>query len=174
MTTPRCIDGKRIRLRDVEVADAGFILSLRLDPELNQHISKTDGDLSKQVAWIERYKAQTTDYYFIIEEKDGTAWGTVRIYDIRGDSFCWGSWIVRKDAPTFVAMESALLIYEFGFGVLGFAASHFDVRKGNERVVQFHQRFGARITGEDAENFYFQLTREDYAPARKKYAKFLE
>lgn len=168
------IAGKHINLRDVDVSDAAFILSLRLDPQLSKHLSRTDNDLLKQEAWISKYRTLTNEYYFIIESKDGTPYGTIRIYDIRDNSFCWGSWIVMKETPHYVAMESALLIYEFGFKILHFDKSHFDVRKDNERVVSFHKRFGAEISGEDPLNYYFIMTRDAYATAKQKYAKFME
>lgn len=168
------ISGKNIALRDVEVDDAAFILSLRLDERLNQFISKTEADVERQRQWIINYKSGGDSFYFIIQGLSGAPYGTVRIYDLRDNSFCWGSWIVAVDAPSYVAIESALLVYEFGFYKLGFAQSHFDVRKENQKVVNFHKRFGARIVGEDELNYYFVITREDYAKAKVKYRKYLQ
>ena len=72
-------------------------------------------------------------------------------------------------SPPFAAIEAALAVYEFAFGHLGFAQSYFEVRKGNDKVVRFHKRFGATITGEDALHFYFRLTRAAYPRARASY-----
>ena len=166
----RRIVGRRIRLRDVEVSDAELILHLRLN--FGQKISPTDPDPAKQVVLLQKYKADPgSQYYFIIEDADGAhQYGCVRIYDLKPDSFCWGSWIISPDAPVRAALESAQLIYEFGFYRLGFPGSHFDVRKNNPRVVRFHQTFGARIVAEDELNFYFRFSRGEYEQSRLKYA----
>lgn len=64
-------------------------------------------------------------------------------------------------------------MYDFAFYELGFAKSHFDVRKNNLKVVAFHKRFGTIITGEDDENYYFKFTLKGYIKTWKKYAKFV-
>lgn len=160
---------KTIRLRLVEEQDAEFILSLRLDERYNQFLSGVTPDVEAQKAWIRKYKADEAaglQYYFIIERLDGTPCGTIRIYDLRPDSFCWGSWILNDDKTRYAAIESALLIYEIGFGQLGFSKSHFDVMKGNEGVIAFHKRMGAEVVGEDEQNYYFEITRDSVEKAR--------
>lgn len=72
------------------------------------------------------------EFYFKIISNNKKV-GVVRIYDLKDDSFCWGSWIILDDAPKTVALESTLMIYEFGFNVLGFNNCHFDVRKLNKK-----------------------------------------
>lgn len=168
------ITGKNINLRDMEIDDAEFVLSLRLDESLNKYISTTEADLEKQKNYIQHYKTLNNEYYFIIESKNHDCYGTVRIYDIKGDSFSWGSWIIKKDAPGFAAIESALLIYEYGFYSLKFKKVHFEVRKGNDKVIAFHQRFGAKIVSEDELNYYFHYSIDDYESIKSKYKRFLE
>jgi len=167
------IRGRKVALRGVTERDAEFILALRTDASLNRYLSATDNDLGRQRRWISEYRQRDTEWYFIIEDLTGAALGTVRIYDVRGKSFCWGSWVLAGDAPSHAAIESALLVYEFAFGWLGFSASHFDVRKDNERVIAFHRRFGARDAGEDDANLHFTYGRADYERARERYRKFL-
>ena len=167
------IRGKNVALRGVTERDAEFILALRTDAALNRYVSATENDVERQRCWIAEYRRGDAEWYFIIEDLVGAPLGTVRIYDVRGDSFCWGSWILARDAPSHAAIESALLVYEFAFGQLGFAASHFDVRKDNDRVVAFHRRFGARDAGEDDANLYFTYSRADYKRIRERYRKFL-
>lgn len=150
-------------MRLVEENDAKFILKLRLDGRYNQFLSDVNPDLQAQINWIREYKSdekRKKQFYFIIERLDGTPCGTVRIYDFHQDSFCWGSWILNEDKTRSAAIESAFLVYEFGFDELGFVKSHFDVRKGNERVISFHRKMGAQQTGEDELNYYFEITQE--------------
>lgn len=157
------VEGKNINLRFVEEADAEFILRLRIDDKYNKFLSKVTADLESQRGWIRNYKIDEKSgkqFYFIIERKDGTPCGTVRIYDLRADSFCWGSWILNEDKTRYAAIESAFLVYEFGFSKLGYKKSHFDVMKNNSGVISFHTRMGAKKVSEDEVNEYFEITED--------------
>jgi RimJ/RimL family protein N-acetyltransferase len=167
------VRGKSIFLREVTIDDAEFIIELRTNPEKSKHLSATPNDIDKQKSFISIYLKSQTDYYFIISDWSQCPLGTVRIYDVRADSFCWGSWILSKDAPTNAAIESALLIYDFAFFSLHYSKSHFDVRKENQRVVDFHKRFGACVVSEDDLNFYFHYDRDAYMSVRQKYRRYL-
>lgn len=172
---PHIIQGKTISLRYAEPDDAEFIYSLRIEPTRNKFVSQVSGGAENQRAWLERYKDREragTEHYFIIEGDSGPI-GTVRIYDLQADSFCWGSWMMKPGAPPSAAIESAVLVYEFAFYTLGFSQSHFDVRVDNERVVAFHQRFGAKITRSTELDHFFVYLRSDYEKVRPKYSKFL-
>lgn len=168
-----CVRGKSIFFREVLVDDAAFIVDLRTDPKKAQHLSATSKDVLAQTAFISSYRESLTDFYFVICDWKWTRLGTIRIYDIRGSSFCWGSWILAADAPTHAAVESALLLYDFAFFSLHYPKAHFDVRKQNVRVVQFHKRFGASVVDEDDANLYFEYDVESYMKIRQKYHRFL-
>lgn len=165
------LKSKTIQIRFVEESDAEFILELRLDKKYNQFLSSVNSDVQAQKDWIKKYKndeLKRTQFYFIIERNDGTPCGTVRIYDLQKDSFCWGSWILNENKTRYAALESAFLVYQFGFDELGFVKSHFDVRKGNERVISFHEKMGAKKVGEDELNEYFNITKEAVVEAKNK------
>jgi RimJ/RimL family protein N-acetyltransferase len=165
------LKSKTIRMRYVEESDAEFVLSLRLDKRYNQFLSRISPNVQDQREWIRKYKADEAkgeQFYFIIERLDGTPCGTVRIYDLKDDSFCWGSWILNDDKTRYSAVESAFLVYHFGFDVLGFNKSHFDVRKGNDRVVSFHQKMGAVQMSESELDYFFSITRESVVSARNR------
>lgn len=165
-----------IGLRLARPSDAAFILSLRLDESRNQYLSKVADDVEAQKRWlaqyVERERAGTERYYVILDKEDRDI-GMVRVYDYRGDSFSWGSWIMRADAPNYAAIETAVSIYELGFGRLGFKRSHFEVMHGNQRVIDFHLFFGAKKTTRDDEQQQFELTLADYLAGRKRYRRFL-
>jgi RimJ/RimL family protein N-acetyltransferase len=170
------IQGKNINLRPAEVKDAEFILELRMQAHKTQFLSQVDNNLQKQEAWLKAYKDKEQaglEYYFVIESKQAEQLGLVRVYDLQPDSFCWGSWLIKDNAPTTTAIESALLVYEFGFGELSYKKAHFDVRKGNERVIAFHRRFGAQVVNEDELNFYFNYSLENYLKIKQKYRRYL-
>lgn len=161
-----------ISLRPVMEDDAEFILSLRLNPDLNRYLSQVPNDINSQKMWIREYKQREIsgiEWYFIITLSSGEDLGTVRLYDFIQDSFCWGSWVMKRSKPPHAAIDTAIAIYDFAFDDLGFIRSHFDVRKENVNVVRFHERLGARITRKDEENFYFEYLKDDYTNIRPKY-----
>jgi RimJ/RimL family protein N-acetyltransferase len=173
MSLKPLVRGKNIYLREVVLDDAQFILDLRMDPTKGKHLSKTESSLQLQEAFIYQYQQSSEDFYFIICDWSGTALGTVRIYDIQSDSFCWGSWILTASAPTTAAIESALLVYDFSFFALHYMQSHFDVRKDNKKVIDFHLRFGARIVGETDCDVLFSYDVETFLKIKKRYARYL-
>ena len=161
-----------IQFRLVELDDAEYIYHLRSAPNLNQHLSATSGGVEKQRRWLVDYKQDEADrkqFYFIIQRLNGTSCGTVRLYDFRDDSFCWGSWILDQSKTLSAALESAVLVYRFGFNELGFCKSHFDVRKENKAVIKFHKRFGAVQIDEDRDNYYFELGKNSVNEAIQRF-----
>lgn len=169
MQRPPDMTGPRLRLRPVTPEDAAFIHGLRTDPAYNAHLSPVTGTVADQRDWITRYMAREAageEMYYIIERRDGTPCGTVRLYDIAADSFTWGSWILNEDKPPKAALESALLSFAAGFEGLGLARADIDVRRDNERAINFYRRFGMTETGSDAENLYFEITRARFTALR--------
>jgi len=166
------VTGKTLTFRNATVEDAEFILSLRTDSEKSCYLSSVSGDIADQRAWLERYAQSDDQAYFIIEHH-GEAIGTVRLYDPQAESFCWGSWILANGRPSHAAMESALMVYAYATDHMGFTASHFDVRKGNERVWHFHERFGAKRMDETDIDYLYRLDLAAIQAARLHYEKFL-
>ena len=167
---------KNLNLRTVAIEDAEFIYNMRQNQNKTKYLSKVTGTVESQKEWIKNYKQreeEKKEFYFVIESKDKEKLGLVRMYDFQDESFCWGSWLIKEDAPKTTAIESALQIYEFGFYSLGFEKSHFDVRKENDKVIAFHQRFGAKIIDEDKLNYFFNFEKSDYEIIKEKYKRYL-
>ncbi len=164
--------GKNVVFRNANEGDAEFILQLRTNPIKGRYLSPTPSDLDLQVDWLRKYAKDNSQAYFIIEDKGGERYGTVRLYDQRDDSFCWGSWILREGSPSGFAIESALMIYYFALD-LGFSRSHFDVRKGNESVWQFHERFGAVRVAEADSDYLYAISLSAIQKSISRYKKYL-
>jgi len=157
------LKSKTISIRLITEDDAEFVVSLRTDEKYNKYLSSSTADIEAQKKWIRDYKEDESNgvqFYFIIERNDGTPCGTVRIYDLKEDSFCWGSWILNEEKTKYAALESAFLVYEFGFNQLKFSKSHFDVRKGNSKVISFHTKMGAIKIGETDLDELFEITKD--------------
>jgi len=170
------IYGKNINMRTVTLEDTEFIYNMRQNQDKTKYLSKVTGSVESQKDWIKSYKQReetNEEFYFVIESKGEEKLGLVRMYDFKEDSFCWGSWLIKEDAPKTTAVESALQVYEFGFYGLKFKNSHFDVRKGNDKVVAFHQRFGAKIVDEDELDYFFNFEKSDYEITKEKYKRYL-
>lgn len=169
---PRLVIGRQLQFRDALPDDAAFILSLRLDPSKNQHLSTTSASLEEQRAWLERYQTDAEQLYFIIEDTAEKAVGTVRLYDKQGQSFCWGSWILSDDAPRSSAVESSVMVYHVGLSC-GFTCAHFDVRRANEKVWQYHERFGAVRIGETSQDYLYRIDEASIRTALARYSSRL-
>ena len=171
------VTGLRLRLRLVRPEDARFIHALRTDPAYSRHLSPVTGTVTDQRRWIESYKTRETaaaEFYYVIECLDGTPCGVVRLYDITGDSFTWGSWILDHNKPPKAALESAVLSFGIGFEGLGLHRALIDVRKDNTHANAFYRRFGMTETGADTENIYFELSRDNFRRNRDSFMKILK
>ncbi len=167
------IVGKRLIFRDACLDDAMFILKLRTDANKAKHLSFTPDDIALQEKWLETYAISDNQAYFIIQDLMGESLGTVRLYDPQGNSFCWGSWILRKGSPSYAAIESALIVYSYTIKHLGFEQAHFEVRKENTHVWQFHERFGAELINETEQDRLYILQKDNIIASQKRYKKFL-
>ena len=87
---------------------------------------------------------------------------TYRIYDLRQDSFCIGSWLMTDNSSLNEVIEGEYLSKIFAFETTGFNKFHFDVRKNNKKVMRFHKLMGAKIVSEDEIDYFFECTKEDY------------
>ena len=83
------VTGETLTFRNIECSDAEFILSLRTDENKSRYLSLTNNDLKEQFSWLETYAVDDSQAYFIIEFNNDPI-GCVRLYDAKGDSFCWG------------------------------------------------------------------------------------
>lgn len=164
--------GKTLIFRDATENDAEFILNLRTDEKKGRFLTATSNKLEAQQTWLRDYAASTGQAYFIIKRED-QAIGTVRLYDARGKSFCWGSWIIADGQPSHVAIESALMVYAYALDQLGFEQAHFGVRKANENVWTFHERFGAKRVGNSGEDYFYVISNCEIRGSLRRYKKYL-
>lgn len=175
MTVPETlsrVEGPNLVLRLIRPEDADYVHALRTDPRYNRHLSAVQGTVADQQRWIETYKAREAalcELYYVIERKDGTRCGLVRLYDIGKESFTWGSWILDQNKPPKAALESAVLIYTVAFDGLGLSNATFDVRRENAKTLAFHRRFRATETGKTGQDVYFTYPRSRFEADRAGY-----
>jgi len=171
------VEGPNLTLRLIRPEDADYVHALRTDPAYNRHLSEVRGTAEDQRRWIEGYKAREADLrelYYVIERKDGTRCGLVRLYDIGADSFTWGSWILDHNKTRKAALESAVLSFGVGFDELGLSFAHIDVRIGNEHAEAFYRRLGMTEIRRDVQDIYFIYPRSRFDADRAGYLAILE
>jgi RimJ/RimL family protein N-acetyltransferase len=171
-----CVEGPNLTLRLIEPNDAAYVYGLRTNPLYNSHLSKVTGTVEDQRHWIVGYKAREAagqEFYYVIERKDGTRCGLVRLYDLEADSFTWGSWILDENKPRKAALESAVLSFGVGFEILQRALAKVDVRVDNTHATAFYRRLGMTETHRTAQDIYFSYPRVRFAADRPIYLKLL-
>lgn len=162
-----------LNVRLIRPDDASFILSLRTDPDLNQFIHSTSPCVDDQIKWIYKYKERECvglDYYLIYSINDKPI-GAERIYDIDNDSFKIGSLIFSKEAPFGSAIIGDIITREIGFDTLGLPKNYFEVMKGNKGVNYYHLRYRPLLIMEDEEQFYYELSKDNFNKYKKLYLK---
>ena len=170
------VEGPNLTLRLIQPEDAAYVHSLRNKPAYKTHRSTVTGTVDDQRKWIEDYKsreAQGQEFYYMIERKDGTRCGLVRLYDIEAESFTWGSWILDENKPPKAALESAILSFGVGFDALGVQLANVDVRVANERAAAFYRRLGMVETHRTDQDIFFNYTREQFDTGRTHHLKQL-
>jgi len=155
-----------LHVRLVREEDAEFIIRLRTNERNARYIHATSANIADQIEWIKNYKSREErgeDYYFIFYYK-GAPVGLIRIYDIDYEkkSVTAGSWVCEPDLPMQVPILILILCREIMFDEIGAELDHFDVRKGNKHVQRVHKMMGAEIVSEDEENYYFELSKNDF------------
>lgn len=171
------VEGPNLTLRLIRPEDADYVFALRSDPTYNRYLSEVRGTAQDQRRWIENYKTREADLrelYYVIERKDGTRCGLVRLYDIGSDSFTWGSWILDHNKPRKAALESALLSFGVGFDGLGSPLALVDVRITNGRALAFYQRLKMTELRRDDCDIYFSYSRSQFEADRAGYLAILE
>jgi len=171
------VEGPNLILRLIRPEDADYVHALRTDPAYNRHLSEVRGTAEDQRRWIEGYKAREADLrelYYVIERKDGTRCGLVRLYDIVADSFTWGSWILDHNKTRKAALESAVLSFGVGFDGLGLSQALVDVRIGNAQALAIYQRLGMVELRRDDQDIYFTYPRVRFEADCAGYLAILE
>ena len=165
--------GQHLLLRNAASDDAAFIWQLRRNAARNAYMSATSAELADQQAWLARYAQDNAQAYFVITQlASGEPLGTVRLYDARGDSFSWGSWLLRTGLPARCAIESALMVYHYARS-LGFAGAHFEVRQDNASVWRFHENFGATRVDCRDNRFFYELAPDALTAALQRWRRYL-
>lgn len=161
------IHGDLVTLREVSVADAEFILGLRLS-EKAKLLHKTENDVTKQQDYIRQYLTLDNEWYFIICDKQGDSLGCISIYDLdnRGGGRT-GRWIMRDLQDHRIALESKLLVMDYLFNEIGLTVAYTDTHVENLGMQGAFKMWGYEFIEQKGDEFYYRLTREKYEQVRR-------
>jgi RimJ/RimL family protein N-acetyltransferase len=137
------LEGYAFRLRPITDSDAGFVVELRSNPELNEFLHASSNRIEDQLAWQAHYYDRERDYYFVIERRSNQhPEGVIAIYDIKPSTHNgeWGRWILKPHS--LAAVESVYLIYRTAFEQLGLDNVYCRTVASNEKVTSFHDSCG--------------------------------
>lgn len=165
-----------LKVRFVEENDAAFIVKLRTDETLSKYIHSTDSDIEKQREWIKNYKEREflgQEYYFIFYINDKPI-GLERIYNISHNTFTHGSLVFSPDSPIGSSVKADIITRDVGFSVLCKEINFFDVNKGNNSVIAYHQRYKPILLSADEESFHYSLSKENYEINKTIYMKIFK
>lgn len=157
--------------RLAKTADAEFIIRLRNNPTLNQHIHATSQELDKQVKWLEDYKVREragNELFFIFFE-DNKPVGTYRIVDINRFSFTIGSWVFDSHQNRSLPKLVDLMMSDFGFRELKLPIMLFEVRKANLRVIENQAQKFPVCYKEDSLGYYYLIFAEKWLLGKANY-----
>lgn len=170
------VAGANLTLRLIQPDDAEYVFGLRKDPAYNQHLSQVTGTAQDQRRWIETYKAREAaaqEFYYIITRQDGAPCGVVRLYDLDGARFTWGSWILDHNKPPKAALESAVLSFGIGFRALGLQEALIEVDLQNIHAAAFYRRFGMQEIARPGHEIHFRYTATQYEADYAQHAAVL-
>lgn len=170
------ITGPGLTLRLIQPDDAEYVYDLRRTPAYNRYLSQVTGTAEDQRRWIEAYKqseAEGRAFYYVIERHDGTRCGVVRLYDLEGTRFTWGSWILDHNKPPKAALESAVLSFGLGFRQLGLQEALVEVDVKNTHAEAFYRRFNMQETGRVGHEIHFRYTAAQYEADYPRHAAVL-
>jgi RimJ/RimL family protein N-acetyltransferase len=171
------VEGPNLTLRLILPEDADYVHRLRIDPSYSLYLSEVRGTAEDQRRWIEGYKAREADLreiYYVIQRKDCTRCGLVRLYDINSENFTWGSWILDHNKTRGAALESAMLSFGVGFDGLGLSHALVDVRIDNDRALAVYRRLRMTELRRDDQNVYFTYPESDFSRDRARYLEIIQ
>lgn len=140
--------GDFVKLRYVTESDSQFIIDIRNNPENNKYIHKTADNLERQESWVRSQQKRNNDYYFIIYSKNDQPLGTISLYNfnVLEKEAEFGRWICCGSSV--YSLESAILLYNFAFNILGLNCVFTRTMRDNKKVVNIHKRIGAEFIKE--------------------------
>lgn len=152
--------GVHCTLRNIEVRDAEFIISLRQDSSRNQYLNSVQADVHVQSEYIKNQRESPSNVYLVIEDLFNNSVGALKITDLDTTRPSWGSWAIVPGTNPRIAPESAKLTYKVIAQLSNAEEVVFSVSIGNDSVRRFHERCGAKVIDVTDVEYKMSITRK--------------
>lgn len=169
------IEGIGVNLRPMEESDAEFTYKLRKnqDKKGTRFVHSLNGTVEDQREYIKQQREKPGDYYFVVEDKQGTPIGVVAYYNIIGTEGEMGRMII--DGSFVQNCDAILQLRRFAFEIIGAKHVRCTVVNGNKPVLAQIRRLGGIQVGshidpiDKNEVLEFVVSREAYEKRKAKY-----
>ena len=174
------IQGKTVRLRSIEEADAEVTFRMRTDPDKARFVRAGKGTVEGQREYIRKQRTVPDDYLFVIEDLQGNPIGMKGVYNYNkeektvetGRFIGYGSQVQN--------IEALMLSFDFAFDVLKVDRIEMSTLENNDVMLGIQKKFGVAFTYRDRydefeyDNLHSVLTREAYAASRPKISALID
>jgi UDP-4-amino-4,6-dideoxy-N-acetyl-beta-L-altrosamine N-acetyltransferase len=182
------MEGLICKLRKIEEKDLEQLREWRnSDFVRNRMISRNLISKDQQISWFEKNKSNETRIDFMIEKNDGTPIGSANIFDINHEHKRaeWGFYLGKEEFTMGgYGLEAMILVYRYGFEILGLEKVYCQTLASNSKVVQMHKTFGLEeegvlkqhylFNGEWDDVHYMSLFKENYDQKAKKIIEMIK
>lgn len=152
------ICGEKVNLRPLECTDLPQLVAWRNDPEIFRgFFTPFPLSLSAQDAWFEDLLKREDKKLFIIENKQGTAAGTVGFDHInwKNQRAEFGNMLVAKEhRGQGYAYDATKVALRFGFDQMNLNRIYLEVYAWNQSAVRLYQKCGFQIEGVLRQAYY--------------------
>jgi len=151
---------KNIVFRKIMTSDIEDIRLVRQRGESEGSLSKTSADIGVFSKWLDTEFLNPRTLYLAILDTDRNFIGTIRLIDLNGETFEWGSWALKSGLGSLISLNSAYAVYKVALELCGFNSAEFVVKSHNKNVINFHLQSGAKIVNYDTDSTFFRFDSE--------------
>ena len=146
--------GKRVRLRAVELADWQHFFAWNEDTYFEQttdriHFPQSEEKLKKWVADVAVAEPKNDEYRWVIENIPGEFVGTLNTHtcDPRYGTFQYGVAVQREHWRLGYAAEAIKIVLRYFFGELRYQKVNVHIYDFNQASIEIHQKLGFQKEG---------------------------
>ncbi|HKR58702.1 MAG TPA: GNAT family protein [Pyrinomonadaceae bacterium] len=155
--------GKKIRLRGIELSDAEYFIRWNLNSERARHLDFVWPPTSNASvhAWVEeqsKRKLENDSFHWVIENHDSEIVGSISTHDCnpRAGTFSYGIDIAPEHHRKGCASEAIQLVMQYYFEELRYQKVTVPVHGDNESSIRLHEKLGFQREGTHRRMVYTQ------------------
>lgn len=174
----KIITGNFCHLHQIKLQDAELIFDLRTKRSKDNYLKITNGDVSDQKKYLEKYLERFNNheeiYYKIFDIKNKQFSGVVRITELNKTLvFNWQSLVVFEFVNPNIVIDAILMIYRIGFDFLDRnICGKWEVDKNFIKMIKINKIMNmAKIVGENEKYFLFEVKKFDFVENYPRYKK---